>query len=76
MRRRILGRFGLLFHVCSRTALSGMLTNKYWAEGEAPPAVDDPSRERTKASLQSPRGRMDTMGWGSTLYRYLSLLTL
>ncbi len=47
----------------------GMLTNKYWAQGEAPPAVDDTDRERAKASLQRPRGRMDTPGWGSTLYR-------
>ena len=27
-------------------------------------------RGRAKASLQKPRGRMDTRGWGNTLYRY------
>ena len=36
-----------------------------------PAALDDlTNRERAKASLQSPRGRMDTRGWGGTLYRY------
>jgi len=46
----------------------GMLTGKYM---DIPAAVDDMSdRERAMKSLQNPRGRMDTRGWGSTLYRY------
>lgn len=48
----------------------GVLTNKYYADGVPPPSVDDTSRERAKASLANPRGRMDTAGWGRTLYRY------
>lgn len=46
----------------------GMLTGKYF-DGP-PPAMDDPDRKRAEKSLQSPRGRMDTQGWGGTLYRY------
>lgn len=47
----------------------GMLTGKYM---NVPAAFDDVvnSRERALESLQNPRGRMDTRGWGSTLYRY------
>lgn len=38
---------------------------------KVPAALDDLSdRERAKTSLQKPRGRMDTRGWGGTLYRY------
>jgi aryl-alcohol dehydrogenase-like predicted oxidoreductase len=47
----------------------GMLTGKY---SEKPAALDDISRERAMASLRNPRGRMDTRGWGGTLYRYRS----
>ena len=47
-----------------------MLTNKYYAPGAAPPAPDDPQRARAESSLAQPRGRMDTLGWGGTLYRY------
>jgi aryl-alcohol dehydrogenase-like predicted oxidoreductase len=45
----------------------GMLTGKYM---DVPAALDDPSRDRAVASLQKPRGRMDTRGWAGTLYRY------
>lgn len=45
----------------------GMLTGKYM---EIPAALDDLSRDRAIQSLQKPRGRMDTRGWGGTLYRY------
>jgi aryl-alcohol dehydrogenase-like predicted oxidoreductase len=49
----------------------GMLTGKYL---QVPAALDDltmfNNRERAMSSLQNPRGRMDTRGWGSTLYRY------
>lgn len=46
----------------------GMLTGKYM---EVPPALDDLSnRDRAIQSLERPRGRMDTRGWGGTLYRY------
>eukprot|EP00978_Attheya_sp_CCMP212_P012971 scaffold32351_cov60-Attheya_sp.AAC.9 len=45
----------------------GMLTGKYL---ERPAAFDDEDRSRAMASLQQPRGRMDTRGWGGTLYRY------
>lgn len=48
----------------------GVLTNKYYAAGTPPPATDDPQRARAQTSLASPRGRMDTIGWGQTLYRY------
>lgn len=46
----------------------GMLTGKYM---EVPAALDDlGNRERAFKNLNSPRGRMDTRGWGGTLYRY------
>jgi aryl-alcohol dehydrogenase-like predicted oxidoreductase len=48
----------------------GMLTGKYL---DRPAAMDDfiqNQRERGMESLQNPRGRMDTRGWGGTLYRY------
>lgn len=45
----------------------GMLTGKYM---DVPSAFDDPNRARGKASLETPRGRMDTRGWGGTLIRY------
>lgn len=46
----------------------GMLTGKYM---DIPAAMDDWSnRSRAMASLQYPRGRMDTRGWGATLFRY------
>lgn len=36
-----------------------------------PAAVDDfYDRDRARVSFQNPRGRMDTRGWGGTLYRY------
>ncbi len=48
----------------------GMLTGKYM---EIPAALDDlANRERAMQNLQEPRGRMDTRGWGGTLYRYRS----
>merc|ERR1712232_284489 len=46
----------------------GMLTGKY---SDIPAAMDDLQyRDRAMGSLRSPRGRMDTRGWGGTLYRY------
>lgn len=45
----------------------GMLTGKYM---DVPAALDDPVKDRAMASLEKPRGRMDTRGWGGTLYRY------
>jgi aryl-alcohol dehydrogenase-like predicted oxidoreductase len=46
----------------------GMLTGKYI---QVPAALDDVSnRDRAMKSLSQPRGRMDTRGWGGTLYRY------
>ena len=45
----------------------GMLTGKYM---DVPAAFDDPNKARGMASLQKPRGRMDTRGWGGTLIRY------
>lgn len=47
----------------------GMLTGKYM---DIPAAMDDISMDRSRAmqNLNSPRGRMDTRGWGGTLYRY------
>mmetsp|Transcript_22714 Transcript_22714/g.34351 ORF Transcript_22714/g.34351 Transcript_22714/m.34351 type:complete len:484 (-) Transcript_22714:125-1576(-) len=46
----------------------GMLTGKY---ADVPAALDDlQNRDRAMKALQSPRGRMDTRGWGQTLYRY------
>lgn len=44
-----------------------MLTGKYM---DVPAAMDDTKRDRAIASLEKPRGRMDTRGWGGTLYRY------
>jgi len=45
----------------------GMLTGKYM---EVPAAFDDFVKVRAMKSLKEPRGRMDTRGWGGTLYRY------
>lgn len=46
----------------------GMLTGKYM---EIPAAMDDlANKERAMEMLRQPRGRMDTRGWGGTLYRY------
>jgi len=46
----------------------GMLTGKYM---EVPAAMDDmANRDRAMEMLRQPRGRMDTRGWGGTLYRY------
>jgi len=51
----------------------GMLTGKYL---DIPAAPDDflfedgANRERAMLNLKQPRGRMDTRGWGGTLYRY------
>jgi len=45
----------------------GVLTGKYM---DVPAVVDDNDRERAKETLQAPRGRMDEIGWGRTLYRY------
>lgn len=48
----------------------GMLTGKYI---DIPAALDDlvaNNKERAKMSIAEPRGRMDTRGWGGTLYRY------
>lgn len=48
----------------------GMLTGKYM---EIPAALDDlANRSRAMQNLENPRGRMDTRGWGGTLYRYRS----
>lgn len=48
----------------------GMLTGKYI---DVPAALDDlANRDRAFKSLNEPRGRMDTRGWGGTLYRYRS----
>ena len=47
----------------------GMLTGKYM---EVPAALDDSNRARAMSSLAQPRGRMDSRGWGGTLYRYRS----
>jgi hypothetical protein len=32
--------------------------------------MDSTSRSMAKDLLRQPRGRMDTRGWGNTLYRY------
>eukprot|EP00529_Nitzschia_sp_RCC80_P023866 CAMPEP_0113445202 /NCGR_PEP_ID=MMETSP0014_2-20120614/3065_1 /TAXON_ID=2857 /ORGANISM="Nitzschia sp." /LENGTH=464 /DNA_ID=CAMNT_0000336247 /DNA_START=162 /DNA_END=1556 /DNA_ORIENTATION=- /assembly_acc=CAM_ASM_000159 len=45
----------------------GMLTGKYT---DIPAALDNPDRKVASELLSKPRGRMDTRGWGGTLYRY------
>ena len=50
----------------------GMLTGKYI---DVPAGIDDyvmdrENRERAVGNMENPRGRMDTRGWGTTLYRY------
>lgn len=48
----------------------GMLTGKYM---KVPAALDDlAQRDRSMQNMQQPRGRMDTRGWGNTLFRYRS----
>ena len=49
------------------TLAGGMLTGKYI---ENPAALDETVRENAMERLERPRGRMDTRGWGGTLYRY------
>jgi aryl-alcohol dehydrogenase-like predicted oxidoreductase len=55
----------------------GMLTGKYL---NVPAAWDDmvigDNKNRAMQSLEQPRGRMDTRGWGQTLYRYRSAAAL
>lgn len=45
----------------------GVLTGKYM---NVPAVVDDPDRDRARQTLEKPRGRMDSIGWSRTLYRY------
>jgi aryl-alcohol dehydrogenase-like predicted oxidoreductase len=50
----------------------GMLTGKYL---QVPAAIDEitsssGNQRRAQANLGRPRGRMDTRGWGGTLFRY------
>jgi len=51
----------------------GMLTGKYI---DVPAGIDDyimnkkDNKERAAKNMENPRGRMDTRGWGTTLYRY------
>ncbi|CAE7585317.1 tas [Symbiodinium natans] len=47
----------------------GMLTGKYL---DQPAALDSPSDDTAEKLMKKPRGRMDTYGWGGTLYRYRS----
>jgi len=47
----------------------GMLTGKYMDEAAA---VDLDNPGKTMARSMNPRGRMDDVSWGSTLYRYRS----
>lgn len=47
----------------------GMLTGKYL---DAPAAPDEPNPMQSFARTASPRGRMDDISWGPTLYRYRS----
>jgi diketogulonate reductase-like aldo/keto reductase len=52
----------------SRSLSVGMHYTQYM---DIPAALDDQgNRERSIQSLKNPRGRMDTRGWGGTLYRY------
>jgi aryl-alcohol dehydrogenase-like predicted oxidoreductase len=45
----------------------GVLTGKYI---DVPAAVDDKDQDRAQQVMKNPRGRMDELGWGRTLYRY------
>ncbi|CAJ1421721.1 unnamed protein product [Effrenium voratum] len=47
----------------------GMLTGKYL---EVPAAPDEPNPVARLARTAAPRGRMDDLSWGPTLYRYRS----
>ncbi|CAE7460410.1 tas [Symbiodinium pilosum] len=47
----------------------GMLTGKYL---DKPAALDSTTEDAAEKLMKKPRGRMDTYGWGSTLYRYRS----
>eukprot|EP00193_Tetraselmis_chui_P019428 CAMPEP_0177794500 /NCGR_PEP_ID=MMETSP0491_2-20121128/25685_1 /TAXON_ID=63592 /ORGANISM="Tetraselmis chuii, Strain PLY429" /LENGTH=468 /DNA_ID=CAMNT_0019317173 /DNA_START=373 /DNA_END=1779 /DNA_ORIENTATION=- len=47
----------------------GVLTGKYM---DVPAAPDDPDERRALRSVRRPRGRMDDLSWGNTLYRYRS----
>lgn len=45
----------------------GMLTGKYM---NVPAALDNRASDVMQEALRKPRGRMDTRGWGNTLYQY------
>ncbi|KAL1514925.1 hypothetical protein AB1Y20_004004 [Prymnesium parvum] len=47
----------------------GVLTGKYLG---SPAAVDDADEASARRKMAAPRGRMDEVGWGRTLYRYRS----
>lgn len=55
------------------TLAGGMLTGKYI---DVPAGIDDyvqdreKNEKRAKGNMENPRGRMDTRGWGTTLFRY------
>jgi len=55
------------------TLAGGMLTGKYI---DIPAGIDDyvnnreANKERATGNMENPRGRMDTRGWGNTLFRY------
>ncbi|CAK9089123.1 unnamed protein product [Durusdinium trenchii] len=51
----------------------GVLTGKYL---DAPAAPDEPNPMASFARTTSPRGRMDDLSWGPTLYRYRSAAAL
>jgi aryl-alcohol dehydrogenase-like predicted oxidoreductase len=48
----------------------GVLSGKYLVG--PPPSVDNPNRDGAKLTIAQPRGRHDTVGWGTTLGRYRS----
>jgi len=47
----------------------GVLTGKYM---QTPAAPDDADKARARTNARAPRGRMDDLSWGGTLYRYRS----
>jgi len=48
----------------------GMLTGKYIDIPASNDDIFEGNIDRAKQTIRNPRGRMDTQGWGGTLYRY------
>jgi aryl-alcohol dehydrogenase-like predicted oxidoreductase len=68
------GKYGLpvLPTSSSPSSSSSSSSSSFSAPRRPPASVDNPDQAEGEKTLRAPRGRMDTFGWGRTLYRYRS----